>query len=116
MMNRIFVTMMLCGTLTAAAPAAAQPGPMTRAFKIATRGGLEGFEADDRADDLYNEGREAIEEGRYDRAIDRFNRVIELKSSRTDAATDKRQAWIDLNEEENHDVFNALAWLKTQSR
>jgi tetratricopeptide (TPR) repeat protein len=42
--------------------------------------------AEDRAEELYDEGREAIEEGRYDRAVDRFNRLIELKSSRTDAA------------------------------
>src|SRR5215210_859171 len=41
---------------------------------------------DDRADDLYDEGRDAIEEGRYDRAVDRFNRLIEMKTSRTDAA------------------------------
>jgi HEAT repeat protein len=90
MMTRIFVTMVLCGTLTAAAPAAAQPGKMTMAFKMATLRGPEGIEADaradDRADDLYDEGRQAIEEGRYDRAVDRFNRVIDLKSSRTDAA------------------------------
>jgi len=94
MMNRIFVTMMLCGTVAAAAPAAAQPGKMTMTFKMATLRGPEGIEADnrandradDRADDLYDEGRQAIEEGRYDRAVDRFNRVIDLKSSRTDAA------------------------------
>jgi len=41
---------------------------------------------DDRADDLYDEGREAIEEGRYDRAVDRFTRLIDMKSNRTDAA------------------------------
>src|SRR4029077_20652639 len=45
-----------------------------------------GMDADDRADDLYDEGREAIEEGRYDRAVDRFNRLIDLKTARTDAA------------------------------
>jgi tetratricopeptide (TPR) repeat protein len=43
-------------------------------------------DAEDRADDLYTEGREAIEAGRYDRAVDRFNRLIDLKSARTDAA------------------------------
>src|SRR5712691_7378166 len=105
MMNRIpyvasafrrtcFVTMMLSGTLAAAAPAAAQPGSMTMAFKMTTLRGPEGIDADnrgndradDRADDLYDEGRQAIEEGRYDRAVDRFNRVIDLKGSRTDAA------------------------------
>jgi hypothetical protein len=42
--------------------------------------------ADDRADELYDEGREAIEEGRYDRAIDRFTRLIDMKTNRTDAA------------------------------
>jgi len=41
---------------------------------------------DDRADDLYDEGRDAIEEGKYDRALDRFNKLIELKTNRTDAA------------------------------
>jgi tetratricopeptide (TPR) repeat protein len=41
---------------------------------------------DDRADELYDEGREAIEEGRYERAIERFDRLIALKSNRTDAA------------------------------
>ncbi len=41
---------------------------------------------DDRADELYEEGREAIEEGKYDRAVDRFNRLIALKSTRIDAA------------------------------
>ena len=42
--------------------------------------------SEDRADELYDEGREAIEEGRYERAVDRFNRLIDLKSNRTDAA------------------------------
>jgi HEAT repeat protein len=90
MMNRIFVTMMLCGPVASAAPAAAQPGPTAMTLKMATLRGPAGIDvdarADDRADDLYDEGREAIEEGRYDRAVDRFNRVIDLKSSRTDAA------------------------------
>ena len=60
--------------------------PMIAAMKFARTPRAAGVDADDRADDLYNEGREAIEEGRYYRAIDRFNRVIDLKSSRTDAA------------------------------
>ena len=42
--------------------------------------------ADDRADDLYDRAREPIEEGKFDRAVDRFDRLIELKSNRTDAA------------------------------
>ena len=78
---------MLCGAVSAAVPAAAQPnGPMIAAMKYAAAPRPADMEADDRADDLYDQGREAIEEGRYDRAIDRFSRVIDLKSSRTDAA------------------------------
>src|SRR5919204_153498 len=87
MMNRILVTMIVIGGVAAAAPAAAQPnGPMIAATKLSGSPLAAGAEADDRADDLYDEGREAIEEGRYDRAVDRFNRVIELKGPRTDAA------------------------------
>src|SRR5262249_35646884 len=41
---------------------------------------------DDRADELYSDGRDLIEEGKYDRALDKFNRLIELKTNRTDAA------------------------------
>jgi HEAT repeat protein len=41
---------------------------------------------EDRADELYAEGRESIEDGKYERALDRFNELIALKSSRTDAA------------------------------
>ncbi len=78
-----------------AAPAAAQPvgpGPMGlgpgghgRAL-LSIRQGPGDLEADDRADDLYSEGRDAIEEGKYERALDRFDRLIVLKSSLTDAA------------------------------
>ena len=89
MTNRMFATMMFCGALAAAAPAAAQPaGPMIKGLRFA---GAPPFaradaDADDRADELYDQGREAIEEGRYDRAVDRFNRLIAMKSNRTDAA------------------------------
>ena len=41
---------------------------------------------EDRAEELYDQGREAIEDGRYERAVDRFNRLIEMKTSRGDAA------------------------------
>jgi tetratricopeptide (TPR) repeat protein len=58
------------------------PGPGLHSMRL----GPFGVDADDRADDLYEEGRDAIEEGKYDRALDRFNRLIELKSNRTDAA------------------------------
>lgn len=75
MMNRIALTLLLLAGPVAGAAAAAPWGDMRLATDI-----------DDRADDLYDEGRDAIEEGKYDRALDRFNRLIELKSSRTDAA------------------------------
>src|SRR5437764_11943504 len=61
------------------------PGPSPSAV-FALRPGPRGLEADDRADELYSEGRELIEEGKYDRAVERFNRLIDLKSNRTDAA------------------------------
>src|SRR6202163_4124815 len=72
-----------------AAPAVAQPGGLVMAVTAGVRGpGAIDADSlgDDRADDLYDEGREAIEEGRYDRAVDRFNRLIDLKTARTDAA------------------------------
>jgi tetratricopeptide (TPR) repeat protein len=74
-MNRILLTLIL-----AAGPVAgASADPL---FVYA----FHATDLDDRADDLYDEGRDAIEEGKYDRAVDRFNRLIELKSNRTDAA------------------------------
>jgi tetratricopeptide (TPR) repeat protein len=75
MMNRIALTLLLLAGPVAGAAAAGPWGEMRLAADI-----------DDRADDLYDEGRDAIEEGKYDRALDRFNRLIELKSNRTDAA------------------------------
>src|SRR5215813_4391190 len=91
MTNRMFATMMFWGVLGAAASAVAQPaGPMLRGFRVPGVPPVArldaAFDADDRADELYDQGREAIEDGRYDRAVDRFNRLIEMKSSRTDAA------------------------------
>ena len=62
------------------------PGPMPMALKMGPLRGPGSIDADDRADELYDEGREAIEEGRYERAVDRFNRLIDLKTNRTDAA------------------------------
>jgi tetratricopeptide (TPR) repeat protein len=40
----------------------------------------------DRAELLYDQGRNAIEQGRFDRAVERFDQLIEMKSTRTDAA------------------------------
>lgn len=76
MMHRVFLTLLLlAGPIAGAAHAA----PAWTAVDADDR-------LDDRADELYDEGREAIEEGRYDRAVDRFTRLIDMKSSRTDAA------------------------------
>jgi tetratricopeptide (TPR) repeat protein len=87
-----------------AAPAAAQPvgagpigpgpaglGPMGPppgvAMSLRDRAGVDADQrAEERADELYSDGREAIEEGKYDRALERFDRLIELKTTRTDAA------------------------------
>src|SRR5262245_52888452 len=41
---------------------------------------------DDRADDLYEKARDLIEEGKFECAIGDLDRLIELKSNRTDAA------------------------------
>ena len=41
---------------------------------------------DDRADDLYDRARDLIEQGKFDRALGDLDRLIELKSNRTDAA------------------------------
>jgi tetratricopeptide (TPR) repeat protein len=75
MKNRFLAPTLLCLALTAMAPPA-RANLVTAVLAV----------DDDRADDLYDEGREAIEEGKYDRAVDRFNRLIELKSNRTDSA------------------------------
>src|SRR5262249_1720167 len=53
---------------------------------VAVNAGPRGLDADDRADELYEAGRDAIEEGRFDRAVERFTRLIAMKSNRTDAA------------------------------
>jgi tetratricopeptide (TPR) repeat protein len=77
-MNPLFLTLLVSVAPLAggsAAAAAAPPG-----YAMLANG------VDDRADELYDEGREAIEEGKYDRAIDRFNKLIDLKTSRIDAA------------------------------
>jgi tetratricopeptide (TPR) repeat protein len=41
---------------------------------------------EDRADDLYDRARELIESGKFDRALTELDRLIALKSNRTDAA------------------------------
>jgi tetratricopeptide (TPR) repeat protein len=77
-MHRIVLSLLLFAGPIAGAASAAPPG-FAWAAALAD-------DQDDRADELYDEGREAIEEGRYDRAVDRFTRLIDIKSTRTDAA------------------------------
>ena len=110
--------MIFCGALAAAAPAAAQPsGPMIAALKLAGAPRLAAIDAaltdDDRADELYDEGREAIEEGRYDRAVDRFTRLIAMKSTRTDAAL-YWKAYSQAKLGQRADALNTLADLQKQ--
>ena len=66
---------------------AAQPAsgalPAIAAMKMAA---LSGWDADERADDLYDRARNAIEEGHYDRAIADLDRLLAMNSNRTDAA------------------------------
>jgi tetratricopeptide (TPR) repeat protein len=56
---------------------------VTVAMKVATLGG---WTADERADDLYDRARNAIEEGHYDRALADLDRLLAMNSNRTDAA------------------------------
>jgi HEAT repeat protein len=97
--HTFFASAALAACGLAAAPAGAQP-PVPMAFMAPHFGAHPEAGAaelrdhadghadrdDDRADDLYDEGRDAIEEGRYERAIERFDQLIALKSNRTDAA------------------------------
>jgi hypothetical protein len=66
------------GMLGLARGSAAQPAPMVIVMPTGfAPSAAAGFE--DRADELYDEGREAIEDGHFERAVERFNRLIELK-------------------------------------
>jgi tetratricopeptide (TPR) repeat protein len=69
-----------------ATTARAQPAPMALAARAASLRGAAWAEAEDRSDDLYDRARDLIEQGKFDRAIGDLDRVIELKSARTDAA------------------------------
>ena len=75
-------------TLTAALPATAQPHAALMQARLAVREARGGVIAadDERADQLYDRARDAIEQGKYDRAVGDLDRVIELKGTRTDAA------------------------------
>ena len=95
----VSIVVLSCAFAAAAAAQPVGPGPIgpgpggfgppitpAPSAVFGPRGGPRGADLDDRADDLYSEGREAIEDGKYDRALTRFNRLIDLKSNRTDAA------------------------------
>src|SRR5580765_1057673 len=104
--TRMLLTSLFAAAL--AAPAAAQPAtpPSPRVFvmpaipsipsiaaipaipAIPAFPGFAGWResADDRADDLYDRARDLIEQGKYDRAVSDLDRLIGLKSNRTDAA------------------------------
>src|SRR4051812_5214308 len=94
-------TQMILASLFAAAlaaPAAAQPpAPPARAMvmpampAVPAVPALPAFpgwreSADDRAEDLYDRARDLIEQGKFDRAVADLDRLIALKSNRTDAA------------------------------
>src|SRR3954467_7364374 len=96
-------TQMILASLFAAAlaaPAAAQPAralvmpampAMPAVPAVPAIPAVPGFagwreSADDRADDLYDRARDLIEQGKFDRAVADLDRLIGLKSSRTDAA------------------------------
>jgi HEAT repeat protein len=101
-------TRMLLSTLFTAVlalPAAAQPPappsppapPAARAFVLPAVPAMPAMpafpaiaawreSAEDRADDLYDRARDLIEQGKFDRAVADLDRLIGLKSNRTDAA------------------------------
>src|SRR5262249_21978241 len=67
-------------------PGGPPPGVALRRERVDERAAERAREMEDRADELYNDGREAIEEGKYDKALDKFERLIDMKTNRTDAA------------------------------
>src|SRR6476620_4769502 len=89
--TRMLLTSLFAAAL--AAPAAAQPAtpPSPRVYVMPAIPAFPGFagwreSADDRADDLYDRARDLIEQGKFDRAVADLDRLIALKSNRTDAA------------------------------
>lgn len=69
-----------------ALPAMPAAGSMPSMRPLPTPWVAAGRDADDQADDLYDHARDLIEQGRFDRAVADLDRLIGLKSSRTDAA------------------------------
>jgi len=79
------LTTILFSLSLAASPAIAAPAPATVIY-LAGAGGAPLAADDDQADELLQQARDLMEEGRYDRALDRLNRVLATKGARTDAA------------------------------
>lgn len=77
-------TLALASLLGAVAAPTVQAQPAARAFALA--GGAWTPDQQERADDLYERARDLIENSKFDRAIVELDRLIPLKSNRTDAA------------------------------
>lgn len=73
----------VCGLALAVAVLASRP---VFAIDAAPTFAPAAISSDEQAEDLYAEARDAIEDGNYNRAIDRLNKLITLKTPRTDAA------------------------------
>ena len=81
------------GKSFASGPSAGIGGGVSGGVSSGVSGGVYGgpgwSEADEqnREDEAYNTGIDAIDDGKWDRALDRFQRVIEMHGKRADAAT-----------------------------
>ncbi|MBI3493294.1 MAG: HEAT repeat domain-containing protein [Acidobacteria bacterium] len=62
------------------------PVPPVPPFRLSGVAGPFAASDDDRADELYDRARDLIEQGKFDRAVVELDRLIGLKSARTDAA------------------------------
>ncbi|HET9400845.1 MAG TPA: HEAT repeat domain-containing protein, partial [Candidatus Acidoferrales bacterium] len=80
------------GRSFASAPSAGVSGGVSGGISSGVSGGVYGgpgwSEADEqnREDELYNDGTDYIDEAKWDRALDKFQRVIDMHGKRTDAA------------------------------
>src|ERR1700716_3515592 len=95
--TRTLLSSLFAAALAAPAAAPPAPPPAARIFvmpampavpAIPAMPAMPGWRdsADDRADDLYDRARDLIEQGKFDRAVSDLDRLIGLKSNRTDAA------------------------------
>ncbi|MGE5243350.1 MAG: HEAT repeat domain-containing protein [Betaproteobacteria bacterium] len=87
-MTRTTTSMLAAALLPvlSAAPARAADNPMARAFRAAAAAGWPQEAGAQSADELYREARELVDEGRYDRAVERFTRLASEAPARADAA------------------------------